>query len=723
MGETERSGELDGGALSDDDAHRAVQVRSTVSVRASHVRSTLVFTVLDALCVIGGYSLAQITYFRDKAPGLYWQNLALFLVAALVVTLVANHVFGLYGRMWRHAGVEEARQLILSAAVIVCVLILFYPLGRRIRLEHVPLTVIVVGCMFSTLGMGILRFHSRLFAWQRGARRVGLRVAVVGSRDAGAAAIREMLRSPGAGLVPVAVFDDDVRAHGLSMVGVPVVGSIDDIPAAASRYTLQQVLLAIPNPPPDMVERVLQACERAGLTMKVLPGVSHLAKGSSGVGSLRQARAPRIEDLLGRTPVPIDLATVRRSLEGRRVLVTGAGGSIGSEICRQVAELDPALLVLLDHDETHLHDTVATLTVPCEQALVDIRDRSAVSDAFARFRPEVVFHAAAHKHVPVLEEHPVEAASTNVFGTLNVVTAANDVGVQRFVQISTDKAVRPASVMGASKRIAEQVVLSRAPYGASYCTVRFGNVLGSRGSVIPTFTRQIAAGGPVTVTDERMTRFFMSVEEAVQLVLESSVLSDGGGEVFMLEMGEPVRILDLAERMIRLSGYQVGTDIPIEIVGMRPGEKIEEELSTPEEEILTTYHPYINQLIPITASTERFAGELDELRLATSRRDADAVRSLLFSIGSSEPSDGAASNGAVSNGAVPNGAVPNGAVLNGAVPTSPQSSGAVPTSAQANGSGLNGADPVATGSAATPDAGDRTRDTGSPAPSTQQVPA
>jgi FlaA1/EpsC-like NDP-sugar epimerase len=415
------------------------------------------------------------------------------------------------------------------------------------------------------------------------------------------------------------------------------VGSVDDIPAAASRYTLQQVLLAIPNPPPEMVERVLQACERAGLTMKVLPGVSHLVKGSSAVGTLRQAREPRIEDLLGRQPVPIDLATVRRSLEGRRVLVTGAGGSIGSEICRQVAELEPALLVLLDHDETHLHDTAATLRVPCEQALVDITDRSAVVDTFNRFRPEVVFHAAAHKHVPVLEEHPIEAASTNVFGTLNVVAAANGVGVQRFVQISTDKAVRPSSVMGATKRIAEQVVQSRAPYGASYCTVRFGNVLGSRGSVIPTFTRQIAAGGPVTVTDERMTRFFMSVEEAVQLVLESSVLSDGGGEVFMLEMGEPVRILDLAERMIRLSGYQVGTDIPIEIVGMRPGEKLAEELSTPEEEILTTYHPYINQLIPDSASGEQFAEELDELRQATAKRDTEAVRALLFSIGRRRP--------------------------------------------------------------------------------------
>ena len=609
------------------------QSRTSVVVRASRIRSRLVFTLLDVICIIGGYSFAEVTYFRDKAPAHYWRDFVAFLAIALVVTLVANHVFGLYGRMWRHAGAEEARQLVLSAAVVVCVLVALYPLGNGLMFEHVPITVIAVGCMFSTAGMGVLRFHSRLFAWQRGSRRVGLRVAVVGSRDAGAAAIREMLRSPGAGLVPVAVFDDDIGSHGLSMLGVPVVGSIDDIPEAASRYTLQQVLLAIPSPPPELVERVLQACESAGVTMKVLPGVSNLVNGTGPMASLRQAREPRIEDLLGRTPVPIDLDTVRRSLEGHRVLVTGAGGSIGSEICRQVAELKPSLLVLLDHDETHLHDTAATVPAPCEQALVDITDRSAVLEAFRRFRPEVIFHAAAHKHVPVLEDHPVEAARTNVFGTLNVVDAAVEVGAQRFVQISTDKAVRPSSVMGASKHLAEQIVLSSAPDGASYCTVRFGNVLGSRGSVIPTFARQIAGGGPVTVTDARMTRFFMSVEEAVQLVLESSVLSDGGGEVFMLEMGDPVRILDLAERMIRLSGYQVGVDIPIEVVGIRPGEKLDEELRMPEEEIRTTYHPYINELIPITAPADEFATRLAKLHEATMRRDPEGVRALLFGVG------------------------------------------------------------------------------------------
>ena len=600
-----------------------------VAVLASRIRAGIVFVLLDSCCVIAGYGLAEVAYFRDRAPAHYWEHFAGFLLVAILVSLLSNRLFGLYGRMWRHAGADEARQLMLSMAVILCLLIAFWPVGRTLRVELVPPIVVVVGCMFSAAGMGVLRFHSRLFAWQRGSKRLGLRVAVIGSRDTGAAAVREMLRSPGAGLVPVAVFDDDPRAHGLSLLGVPVVGAIADIPDAASRYTIQQVLLAIPSPPPELVERALRASETAGVSMKILPGVQDMLNEPAHLAAIRQARAPRIEDLLGRTPVPTDLESVRRSIAGHRVLVTGAGGSIGSEICRQLASLEPALLVLLDHDETHLHDTAATVSGACKQALVDIGDRAAVFEAFERYRPQVVFHAAAHKHVPVLEEHPLEAAKTNVLGTLNVVDASAIIGATRFVQISTDKAVRPSSVMGASKRLAEQTVLARAPEGAAYCAVRFGNVLGSRGSVIPTFARQIAQGGPVTVTDPRMTRFFMSVEEAVQLVLQSSVLSSGG-EIFMLEMGVPVRILDLAERMIRLSGCQVGIDIPIEISGIRSGEKLTEELSTPDEQVLGTSHPYINRLVPIKAPADVFTAELEELETATDRRDRDRVRTLLF---------------------------------------------------------------------------------------------
>ena len=609
-----------------------------VAMAASRIRAAFVFVILDAICVIAGYGLAEVAYFRDRAPAHYWQHFSEFLLVAIVVTLVSNRMFGLYGRMWRHAGADEARQLMVSAAVTLCALIVFWPVGNSLRIELVPPIVVVVGSMFAAAGMGVLRFHSRLFAWQRGSKRMGMRVAVIGSRDTGAAAIREMQRSPGAGLVPVAVFDDDPRAHGLSLLGVPVVGSIADIAEAADRFTIQQVLLAIPSPEPELVERALRSSEKAGVSMKILPGVKDMLNEPAHLAALRQAREPQIEDLLGRNPVPTDLESVRRSIAGRRVLVTGAGGSIGSEICRQLASLDPSLLVLLDHDETHLHDTAASISGPSEQALVDIGDRAAVFETFEEFRPEVVYHAAAHKHVPVLEQHPLEAARTNVLGTQNVVDAAAVVGASRFVQISTDKAVHPSSVMGASKRLAEQTVLAHAPVGAAYCTVRFGNVLGSRGSVIPTFARQIAQGGPVTVTDARMTRFFMSVEEAVQLVLQASLLSKGE-DVFMLEMGEPVAIIDLARRMIQLSGVRADVDIHIQVIGSRPGEKLHETLREPEERVLETEHASISRLIPVTAPRAQFEASIDKLEDATRRRDPKMVRRLLFAIATNKPVD------------------------------------------------------------------------------------
>lgn len=609
---------------------------SKVAAWASHIRSRLLFLVIDAVGISVAYGVAEVTYFRDAPPSHYWRHFAAFLVVALVVQLVANHLFGLYGRIWRHAGIEEARQVVMAAAAALAILLVVRLLPGR--LERVPLQVVLIGCTFTTMAMGALRFHSRLFAWQRGARRVGLRVGVIGSRDAGAAAVREMLRSPGAGLVPVAVFDDDGRGHGLSLLGVPVVGGIEDIPAAAGRYMIQQVLLAIPNPSSELVERALQASKEAGVTVKILPSVRDLVAGSKHSGIARRAREPNIEDLLGRRSVSTDLRAVEQSLAGRRVLITGAGGSIGSEIARQVAEFKPSHLVLLDHDETHLHDMAGDISFPCEQVLADVSDRASIFETFLHHRPEIVFHAAAHKHVPMLENHPVEAAKVNIFGTLNVVQASAAVGTSRFVLISSDKAVRPVGVMGASKRVSEHIVLAHCPDGGAYSVVRFGNVLGSRGSVIPTFTRQIAAGGPITVTDPRMTRFFMSVQEAVQLVLQASVLSNGG-EIFMLEMGDPIRILDLAERMVRLSGYEAGdADIPISIVGLRPGEKLHEELNAPDEEVLGTAHPAIRLLLPAGPPPVEVCAGMPSLQQATARRDAALVRELIFDLANSPES-------------------------------------------------------------------------------------
>ena len=623
-----------------------------IPVLASRVRAQILFMVLDAVCVVAGYSAAEVFYWRNVAPTAYGWHFAVFVVIVMLVTLVCNQIYGLYGRMWRHAGLEEARQIILSSGTVAVFLLVIYAAIQLAGYQVVHPEVLVIGLILATLGMSLIRFQSRIFAWQRGSRGSGLRVAIIGSRDAAASAVREMIRHPDAGLIPVAVFDDDTSVHGMSLIGVPIVGAIRDIPAATSRYMLQEVLLAIPDASPEMIADVLHTTEAAGITLKVLPTVHDVVTGRTGMFAIRRAREPSIEDLLGRTPVATDLEGVRLSLESHRVLVTGAGGSIGSEICRQVAGFGPAELVLLDHDETHLHDTASVLESPCHQALVDINDRETLFEVFERYRPDVVLHTAAHKHVPVLEDHPVEAARTNVFGTLNVIDACAAFGVTRFLLISSDKAVRPSSIMGASKRAAEQVLLHRSPQGGLYCAVRFGNVLGSRGSVIPTFARQIKSGGPVTVTDPRMTRFFMSVEEAVQLVLQASLLSEGR-DIFMLEMGEPVPIIDLARRMIQLSGGRVDVDIPIKIVGIRPGEKLSEDLCEPDEEIWETEHPSISRLLPVTAPQEWFDSCLSQLGDAMYRGDAGKVRQLLFAIAGlaheGEPS------GPIMPGAVPNG--------------------------------------------------------------------
>ena len=637
-------------------SNRTPPFSQLLAVKASHVRARLLFALLDTVCVIAAYSAAEVFYWRNVAPREYGWHFAIFLLIVVIVTLASNELYGLYGRVWRHAGLEEARQIIFSTATIAVALAIIYPVVRLAGFDVIHPGVVAFGIIAAAAGMSLIRFHSRIFALQRGSRGSGLRLAIVGSRDAAAQAVREMLRHPDAGLIPVAVFDDDTSVHGKTLVGVPVVGSISDIPEAAPRYLLQEVLLAIPSPSPEMIGDVLRCADQAGIPMKVLPSMHDVVNGPTGMFAIRRARDPKIEDLLGRTPVATDLDGVRRALEGRRVLVTGAGGSIGSEICRQVAGFDPALLVLLDHDETHLYETASRIEGPCEQALIDINNRDALLSVFERYQPEFVFHAAAHKHVPVLEDHPVEAARTNVFGTLNVLDASKAVGVARFLLISSDKAVRPSSIMGASKRVAERLLISRSPLDGSYSAVRFGNVLGSRGSVIPTFARQIEAGGPVTVTDPRMTRFFMSVEEAVQLVLQASLLSKGR-DIFMLEMGKPVPIMDLAHRMIQLSGGRVGIDIDVKVTGMRPGEKLEEDLRESDEDVLVTEHPSIARLLPVTPPKDWFESCLVQLSEATHRGDDERVRELLFLSASWIDGNGGSNRAGVdSNGTQGNGA-------------------------------------------------------------------
>jgi FlaA1/EpsC-like NDP-sugar epimerase len=596
------------------------------------VRRDVPLAILDVLLVVPAYLVPLVLRLDGQVPGRTWRIFWLLLPGIALIHLLSNYLFGLYGQMWRYASVQEARCVVLSGAMSFALtlgLVLLVGRGER----PVPLSVIALGSASAVIAAGAVRFQSRLFAFRRRSVNDQLtRVLLMGAGDAGAQVLSDILRNPSMGLRVVGLVDDDKSIHGRGIHGVAVLGGRASIPALAQSLTAEQVLLAIPSATSDLIRDVATRCEEAGVSLRVLPSAREIVGGRV---TARDLRDLRIEDLLGRQQVDTDLAAVRGLLRGTRVMITGAGGSIGSEIARQVRDFEPEHLALLDNDETHLHDLLMSLDGSRTTTILgDVRDRERMLEAFAEQRPQIVFHAAAHKHVPILEEHPQEALLTNVLGTANVVEAAAACHVERFVLISSDKAVRPTSVMGGSKRIAEDIVRGLSGRGAAFCAVRFGNVLGSRGSVVPTFLRQIAAGGPVTVTDPAMTRYFMSVEEAVQLVLQAAALAQGG-EVFTLEMGEPVNILDLAQRLIRMSGQVPGRDIAVQVIGARPGEKQHEELTDDQEAPVPAGHPGIVVAMPPPpdpASLRRRLRELERLaregrrvELATCLRGAEIV--------------------------------------------------------------------------------------------------
>jgi FlaA1/EpsC-like NDP-sugar epimerase len=590
---------------------------------ASRVRTDIAMALVDFCIVVVAYTALLLLRFELTVPSAYWRRFGIFLAIAVVVHLVANRLWGAYGQMWRHASVREARALLLAGATSGILLLATFAW----REDRVPLTVVVVGPVIATLLMGAARFQYRLFAFRRSATRPpGLHVAVVGAGSAGAAVIREMQSNDRIGMTPVVLVDDDPRIRGRSLRGVRVAGGIDELERVIADYNVHQVLVAMGAPEPEVAQRVADAAAAKGVPVKVLPDMADMLHDRV---SVREARDLAIDDLLGRQQAEVDLEAARALIGGRRVLVTGGGGSIGTEIANQVARLGPSALFLLDHDETHLHDAKQHLPEFAVQVLADVRDRTEIDRVFDRVRPDIVFHAAAHKHVPILEQHACQAVATNVFGTANVIDAAVRVGTERLVFVSTDKAAAPLSVMGASKWLAEQVLLARAPADRGYSSVRFGNVLGSRGSVIPTFQAQIDAGGPVTVTDARMTRFFMSTREAVSLVVQAAAISENH-EVFMLQMGEPVNVLDLARRMIELNGYEVGRDIAIEITGQRPGEQLSELVHGQREEIIETPWPSILALRPLALETEMLERMIEELRRLVAVDDNEGARAALL---------------------------------------------------------------------------------------------
>lgn len=577
---------------------------------------------VDAVVVAVAYLSALVLHLEGAVPAEQWTTLGRFLPLAVLVHVGGLVAFGAYGQVWREAGIRDARAMLAAGAGTTALLLLLLDLRPA---TGPAAAVVLLGGVATTLLAGAVRFRIRLFARSgTGCADDATRVVLVGSVEVARVVIQQM-QHPDSPWRPVAVVNGHPGHWGRTMHGVPVFGPLGVLADVARRFDVDQVVLTPSHGDRSTILRAADQARHAGLTAKLLPTVDDVMRERP---QLRTIRDLSIDDLLGRREVRTDMVAVQALLAGRRVLITGSGGSIGSEIARQVAAFMPERLVLLDHDETHLHDVMALTCGAPVPVLIDIRDEEVVDRLFADERFDIVFHAAAHKHVPILERFPSEAALTNVIGTDNLLRAAVRHGVRHFVAISTDKAINPTSVMGATKRLAEQLVLHHTPDGGRYCAVRFGNVLGSRGSVIPTFLRQIERGGPVTVTHPDMTRYFMSTEEAVQLVLQSAALT-AGGEVFMLDMGEPVRIMDLAERLIFLSGASPGT-IPIAITGIRPGEKLAEELVGPTEHELPTPHPDIRVVSSMAPDGAAIEFAVTRLRELAQRRDHAAVARLVF---------------------------------------------------------------------------------------------
>lgn len=574
----------------------------------------------------------------------YLQANWFYFVLAPLVRLPVYFGFRLYNRMWRYASMGEMKMIVLAGLLSSALLyILNFWLAPALELPYmrsgsVWLIEGILSLSFLAGSRLVLRLLQERYRPHELARLNAFvqnphRVLIAGAGDSGAVMLREVQNNRSLGLQIVGFVDDDPNKQRLSINGVPVLGDRHAIPDLVRRHKIDQIIIAMPTAPGSELREIVRICEQSGIQPRTVPGLYELLDGTA---QLAQVRNVSIEDLLRRAPIQTDTAAVAELLRGKRVLVTGAGGSIGSELCRQILRCRPAELILLGHGENsifEIHNELAIEnrrvhgdSVLIKALIADIRFEHRLEILFRRHRPQVVFHAAAHKHVPLMEANPAEAITNNVLGTRNVVQAARTVGVERFVMISTDKAVNPTSVMGASKRAAELVVHDAAlQSGLPYMAVRFGNVLGSRGSVVLTFRKQIATGGPVTVTHPEMRRFFMTIPEAVQLVLQAAVLGQGG-EVFLLDMGEPVKIVDLATDLIRLSGLEVGRDIELAFTGLRPGEKLFEELFLPDEHYERTRHAKI--FIAGNASA-LVPGRLDEtigvLARAASVSDRDTI--------------------------------------------------------------------------------------------------
>ena len=551
-----------------------------------------------------------------------------YLPANLIITIVIFILFRLYRSVWRFASTTEFLNVIgACSGSILSQIVIMAILKMRMPVSYYLMKYIIL-----ILSVGSLRFAYRIMRMFQ-EKRSGLRqdarknTMVIGAGEAGAMIIKEFQNSRYLDQKVCCVIDDNQAKQGKYLRGVKIMGGREDICFLAHELQIDEIVVALPSASRSEVKEILQLCQETGCELKVLPGLYQVITGEVSVSTLRKVE---IEDLLGREPIKLQVESVMDYVAGKRILVTGGGGSIGSELCRQLAAHNPKQLIIVDIYENNAYDIQQELrkTYPSLDLVVliaSVRNTHRMNSIFETYRPEIVYHAAAHKHVPLMEGSPNEAIKNNVFGTYKTAQAAARYGVRRFVLISTDKAVNPTNIMGASKRICEMVVQMMNKHSETdFVAVRFGNVLGSNGSVIPLFKKQIEQGGPVTVTHPEIIRYFMTIPEAVSLVLQAGALAKGG-EIFVLDMGEPVKILDLAKNLIRLSGYKPFEDIPIEFTGLRPGEKLYEELLMGEEGLKETSNALIHIGKPIEFDEAVFLEQLDELKRIADK-DSKKVR-------------------------------------------------------------------------------------------------
>ncbi len=594
---------------------------------------------LSAVSVLASYviRLELIAIFPTYEISLLWM-----LGIAIVIKPLVYYLFGIYRRLWRYASIREL-VLILSAVTVSSMILTGAMLGLFGAGVFIgfPRSVLVIDWLLSMTLIGGTRFMIRVLAETSSSAaesdskfmRRKKWVLVIGAGDAGAMVVRELLKNPQLNMKPMGFLDDDPNKQKSKIHGIPVLAPLSQIDHILKTRHVDEVILAIPSAAGKVLRRVAEVCHRMGIPFRTMPGLYELLGGNVSVSRLREVD---IADLLRREPVQMETETLGEVLEDRVVMVTGAGGSIGSELCRQIARLNPQKLLILGHGENSIFNTLQSLLegfshIDIVPLIADVRDLPRLSVIFERWQPDIIFHTAAHKHVPLMENNIEEAITNNIEGTRNIVKAALAYNIERLVMISTDKAIRPVSVMGATKRIAEMLVLDAAyQHNRAFSVVRFGNVLGSRGSVVPRFKRQIAAGGPVTVTHPEMTRYFMTIPEAVHLVLQASALSEGG-ENYILEMGEPVKIVDLAEDLIRLSGLEPGKDIEIVFTGIRPGEKLSEDLWDQGFAYSPTTHPDIYRVdSETTISSKQLAVIVDQLIEYAREGNQEAILNLLI---------------------------------------------------------------------------------------------